>query len=274
MTPDTTVADPVRASTRRAAGAFLRRDLQVNLSYKLPFALELLGIVLTLITFRFVSRLVDPGRVPGGYFAFVTVGLAFSSFFGAISVVAGNLREEQLTGTLESTLSCGLPIPALAVGISAYPMIAAAFSATVYVIAGAFMGLRAPGANWPLAVTSLVLGSTSFAGVGLGGAALVLIVKRAAGATGWLVAFLTLVAGEFFPPQLLPGWMQWVGNLSPFTITLKIGRAATLQGASWSDQAGGLAVLVVMSVAYAAVGIAAIGFGLRWAKRRGTLAGY
>lgn len=268
-------ADVPRATVGQAIGAFLRRDLQVALSYRLPFALEIVTIAFTVFTFSLVAHLVDPGEIQGGYFSFVVVGLAIAAFLDAgVVLVGGNLRQEQVQGTLEATFSAGLPVRALAAGISAYPMISAAIGAVAYVVLGALVGARAPGANWPLAIGVTVLGSLSFAGIGLVGAALVLVFRRAAAATGFLVAVLSLAGGEFFPVRLLPGWFRLLSDLSPFTQTLRLARAAVFERASWGDSSGALAVLAVMAVAFGSLGIWVLALGLRRARRTGGLTQY
>ncbi|MDP9301318.1 MAG: ABC transporter permease [Actinomycetota bacterium] len=260
---------------RRAIAAFAIRDLQIGLSYKIPFVLEILGSVFALLTVWFVARLIGPGIVPGGYFPFVVAGLVVSSFVDAgIEALGGSIRNEQLTGTLEATLASGLPASALAGGMSAYPMISAVFGAVVYGVLAALLGARAPGANWSLALVAIVLGSVAFAGLGLMGAAIVLVVRRASAAVGWLVAALALGAGEFFPPGLLPGWVRGLARLSPFTWCLEVVRNAVLKGGSWSQGWDALAVLAGMAVAFTLLGLAALVLGLRHARRRGTLGQY
>ena len=266
---------PRRASVGDAVSAFFRRDITVSLSYSIPFVLELVALAFTVLTFRFVGQLISPGRVPGGYFAFVSVGLALSAFLDAGVVALGsNLRQEQVQGTLEATLAAGLPIPSLAAGMAAYPMVAAAVSALAYVALAGMLGADAPDANWTLGALSAVIGSVSFVGLGLVGAALVLVIRRAAAATGWLVAVLSLAGGEFFPPGLLPGWFEALANLSPFTQALRLARRAILGGLPWSDSWGSLAILALMAAAYLAVGIGTLSLGIRHAKRTGSIGQY
>ena len=52
------------AGFRRTMAAFFLRDLQVNVSYKLPFAIEIVGTFLTVVTMWFVAKIVDPALVP------------------------------------------------------------------------------------------------------------------------------------------------------------------------------------------------------------------
>jgi ABC-2 type transport system permease protein len=247
----------------------------VALSYPAPFALEAVGAAFTLATTWFVSKLIDAGSVPGGYFAFVTVGLAVGAFlYAGITIVARNVGEEKQRGTLEAIVATRAPMPVLAVGMTAYPVTAAAIIAAVYLLVAGLFGARAPEANWSLAVVAAFFGAVSFAGIGVVGAALVLVIQRAFGAVAWLVTMLSFAAGEFFPRDLLPAWLQTLGALSPMTWTLQLVRAALLGGSSWADQAAGLALLVAMAAVSWLIGIVALSAGLRVARARGTLAGY
>lgn len=279
MSPAPTSAvpsDSVNRITSRALVAFFKRDLRIALSYRIPFLLEFAAIAFTVLMYLFVAELVPSGRVPGGYFSFVLVGLTVSSFLAAgVSVLGANVRSEQVQGTLEALISCGLPIGSLAMGMAAYPMVSAALNTVVYLVVGALAGARAaPGANWTLALAAIVLGSAAFVGVGLIGAALVLVFRRAAAATGWLVAVLALAGGQMFPPDLLPGWLAALSVLSPFTQVLALARAALLEGAGWSESLLELAVLGLQAVAYLALGLLALARGLGHARRTGGLAQY
>jgi len=265
-----------RASVRDAFAAFLRRDLRAALSYKVPFVLEIAAIVFTVVTYTFVSQLILPGSVPGGYFAFVLIGLTVSGFLGAgVYQLGSNLRQEQIQGTLEALLASGVPIGGLAGGMAAYPFVSALWSAVIYVVVGAIAGARAePSANWLLALTALGIGAISFVAIGLVGAALVLIFRRVAAATGWLVAVLSLAGGELFPTDLLPTWFRVLAALSPYTQTLRLIRTALLEGGGWADGASTLIVLAVMALGYGGFGIAALALGLRHARRTGSLGQY
>jgi ABC-2 type transport system permease protein len=159
--------------------------------------------------------------------------------------------------------------------MAAYPFVSALWSAVIYVVVGALAGARAePGANWLLALTALGIGAISFVAIGLVGAALVLIFRRAAAATGWLVAVLSLAGGELFPTALLPGWFRALANVSPYTQTLRLIRSAVLEAGGWADAASTLIVLAVMALGYGAIGIGTLAVGLRHARRTGSLGQY
>jgi ABC-2 type transport system permease protein len=263
-------------TARSAIGAFVRRDARVAWSYRLPLLFaEVVSALFLLITFVYVGRLVGPGQFPGGYFSFAAAGIALTTFLQTgVATLASNFRQEQVQGTLEATLSVGLPVRTVAAGVAAYPMAFAAARAAVYVGLAAVLGARAPGGNWGLALYAVVAGSIAFAGLGLVAAALVVLFRQAQSAAAFLVTLLALAAGTLFPPELLPGWAEGLSELSPFTHSLRLVRRALLEGDSWSASVGDASVLAALAAASAVAGVAALAWSIRRAMRTGAIADY
>lgn len=260
---------------RVRVGAFLRRDVQQAMSYRLHFWLDVASLGFTAVTYSLLAKIVAPGQVAGGYLAFVAVGLAVSTFLGTtVTAGATNLRQEQVQGTFETTLSAGVPAWQIAAGTSAYPLAAGIVRALAFAALAAVVGARMPDANWPLAIAVFVLGAIAFAGIGLAGSALVVVAHQGAAATTWVIALSTLIGGAVFPPRLLPEWVRAIAELSPFTHMLRLVRAALLEGASWSDSAGHLAWLVLLAVVFAASGAGALALAFRRGRRTGALVRY
>jgi ABC-2 type transport system permease protein len=255
--------------------ALIRRDAAVALSYPIPFILEFASIAFAVLTVWFVAKLVPPGEVPGGYFSFVTLGLAVTALLaGTVGIIAGNVRDEQNRGTLEALISTGLPPSDLALGLSAYPLVASGVSGLWYLAFAMMMGAGFEIAGLPVAVAASVLGALAFAGIGIIGAALTIVIQRAAGVVGWTVAVLGMAAGELFPPDLMPVWLQQLAKLSPVTWVLVSVRAALVGGGGLDVALSPLTVLVLMAVALNVAAIASLAAALRFAKARGTLGGY
>ena len=88
--------------------AFLRKDLALEKSYRLSFLSRIFSIIFSVILFYYIARLLGKNATPylaaygGEYFPFVLVGIAFYRYFNvALASYPGNIREGQLTGTLE-----------------------------------------------------------------------------------------------------------------------------------------------------------------------------
>jgi ABC-2 type transport system permease protein len=257
-----------------SAMAFVHRDLQIALSYQVPFLFDFVGAFFVMFEFYYLAKVVPETGATGDYLGFVATGLVVTTFLvSGASVVANNIRQEQVQGTIEVTLSAGLRLSALSLGISAYPLIAGAIRATIYAALAAGLGARVPGANWGLAIATMIVGSVSFVAIGLVAVGLVLVFRQAAGVVGWLVGAATLLAGVIFPLDLLPGWLRFLSGLSAATWTLQTVRAA-LEGTSWAEEWPSVALLAGMGVLYAALAQGALSLGIGHARRAGTLARY
>jgi len=258
-----------------SALAFVRRDLQIALSYKVPFLFDLVGAFFVIFEFYYLSKLIPDAGPTGDYLGFVATGLVVTTFLvSGASVIAANIRQEQVQGTIEVTLSVGLHLPALSLGIASYPVIAGATRAAMYGVLAAALGARVPGANWGLAVAALAIGSISFVAVGLMAVGAVLVFRQAAGAVGWLLGAATLLAGVVFPLELLPGWLRFLSGLSSATWTLQTTRQALLHGAAWSEEWTSLVVLAAMGLVYATLAMLVLSGGLRYARQTGSLSQY
>ena len=258
-----------------SALAFVRRDWQIALSYKVPFLFDFASAIFVMFEFYYLSKLIPDAGATGDYLGFVATGLVVTTFLvSGASVIANNIRQEQVQGTLEMTLSAGLSLSTLSLGISAYPIIAGALRAGVYAALAAVLGARVPGANWGLAVAAMVISSISFVAIGLVAVGLVLAIRQAAGAIGWLLGAATLLAGVMFPLELLPGWLRFLSGLSAATWALQTTRDALLGRSSWEDSFGALGLLVVMGVVYSLLAQVALSWGIRHGLRTGSLSQY
>jgi ABC-2 type transport system permease protein len=262
-------------STRHAARAFGERDLRVALSYRVPFLTDLVAVTFTVVEMYFIAKLVPPARVQGGYFAFVVVGLVVAAVIAAgTSALTTGVRAEQTQGTLEVIAALGIPTSVLSVGLAVYPIFAAVVRAAIFVVAGMALGARFPGGDVPTAIVGLALGSVAFVGIGLVGAALVIVIRQATAAIAWLIGILTFAAGVAFPVEVLPTWLRTLAAASPVTVTLEVVRGALLGSESFGSLFGDIALLAAMALGSLLAGVAALDAGLRWARRKGTLALY
>jgi len=265
-----------RPTTATVARAFLEREFRVSLTYRLLFLAQALGIVFAVVTTWFVAKIVDPASVPSaGYFPFVIAAMLASTFLvAALPGLARNAREEQQRGTLEAIFALGVGPVAYSLGVGVAPVLFAVPQVVLIAVLGAVLGVELSEANWSLAMVSLTIGVVAFAGLGLIGGAAVMAFRRAEAIVGWLVVALTFAAGEYFPPDLLPGWVRTLSLLSPFTWCLDLVRGALLDGWGWAEAADELVVLSAIAAVSCASGVAASILAMRRARRRGTLALY
>ena len=126
--------------------AFLRRDLRLQLSYRFAFFLQFFNVFFGIFMFRFLSLLVGDSAAPyladygGDYFAFVLIGLAFSGSFGVgLRSFASNLRDAQITGTLEAMLMTPSRLSTIILSSGIYDYGFITFQVLVYLALGALI---------------------------------------------------------------------------------------------------------------------------------------
>lgn len=258
--------------------ALARRDLLVQRSYALPFVFDLVWGVVDLFVWYFVSRIVGPESavdLQGAptYFAFALAGVIGSLVVStATSDIAWRVREDQVTGTLETIVTQPVRPWELAAGTAAFPFAYGIVRVALYlVLAVAFLDFGAADVDWLGVVVILGLSGTAFIGLGVLAAAIAVVLKRGAGIVGAVVFAMTFVSGAMFPISVLPGWLQAIGKAMPTRPAFEGLRDALFLGGGWGADAAALAGVTVVLVP---AGVLLLGLALRIARRRGSLGQY
>jgi ABC-2 type transport system permease protein len=264
-----------RATTARAIA---RRDFLVTRSYRLSLAYTTLFGVLELGVYFFISETfadVSSISLQGAptYFAFAAVGIIIGAVVDATSVsVASRLREEQLTGTLEALTTQPVTSLGLCLGFITFPFIFASLNAAVFLIVGSlWMDLDVSQTSWPGVAATLGAAAFALAPIGVLAGAVVLVVKRGVVIVGGLVYAMAILGGAVFPISVLPDWLEPLGYAMPPRFAFDGVRAALFTGQGWANDA---LALIGFGAALAPVALAAFAFGLRRAKRAGTISEY
>lgn len=269
-------ATGVRA-TRISLAAFLLRDWRIARSYRLQFALDVAVAPLALALFFFLNRLVDPARLPRdvdlaqGYFSYVALGVVVLRMVQtALTSFATKLSTEQTTGTFETLLAEPISPTVVVLGTASFELLRALATGAVTMLVAALFGLRfdvGVGSLVGLVVGLPALVAT-FAAVGVTLGATAVVVKQVNALLGLATAALGLLAGAYFPIELLPGPLRVIGNLLPFTWGIDVLRAALLRGELAVDR---LALLVGFAVVALPLSLWLFRRSLDRARRAGTL---
>jgi len=160
--------------------AFVIRDVQLAVSYRLAFFLRVLTILIVVTIAYYVSRIfIGNGNLFSNWrdplAAWIT-GLAVLNYFMTnFSSLANAIRSEQLQGTLESVLMTPISVPGLIVASSTLDFIEATLYSSLYLVFGAlFFGVTYKG-SYLLAFLILLLTTLPLL-FGLGGALLIRLV--------------------------------------------------------------------------------------------------
>ena len=261
---------------------FLWRDFIQETSYKLSFAMQIIGIFSSILVYFFLSKLFgDAGThylkpYGGNYFSFVLIGVAFFSYLGvSVQAISSSIREGQTLGTLEALLITQTEIPTIIVSSSLYGFLWASFKVAVYLFLGvAVFGIDIGRANLAGAFLLLFLTITSFTSVGIISASFVMVLKRG-DPVGWLFTSLSaLLGGLYYPVSVLPDWVQHIAYLLPVTYALEGMRLALLKGYSINELLPNIFALVIFSCIMMPLSIISFKYAVKKAKKEGSLTQY
>jgi ABC-2 type transport system permease protein len=269
---------PILKTTRhRALIALVRRDFTITRSYRVAFVLDIFFGIMNLVVFYFISRTVAlrAGSLQGAptYFAFASVGIVLTVVMQAATTgLARRIREEQLTGTLEVLVMQPMSVVQLAFGLTGFPFLFGAIRGALYIAFGGLF-LALPLGNADILGFVLVLAATgvtlSAVGIALGG--IVLVMKQGEALAGVITFGLTLLSGALFPRDLLPAWLQLVGDVLPTRLAVDGLRGALFEGGGWH---GPLVALVATSLVLIPLSVWLFSALLKIVKRAGSLSQY
>jgi ABC-2 type transport system permease protein len=184
----------------------------------------------------------------------------------AMTFTIGGERNQHTLGYILVSPAPRLPLflgRALPVVVNGF--FVAAFS---LVVGGLIVGIHVPASSYaPLALATLIC-AFSCTGLGLAGAGIGLVMREQAVLANIMFGVLLIFTGANVAVDQLPGWMQSISNVLPFTHGIEAAREVA-DGASLSAVADLLAVEVSLGLAYGALGYAFIRgaerLSLRWA---------
>ncbi|OQZ04897.1 MAG: ABC transporter [Candidatus Brocadia sp. UTAMX1] len=262
--------------------AFVWKDFIHEASYKLAFFMQVFGILITTVTFFYLSKLLgDVGTsylkpYGGDYFSFVLIGVAFFNYLKvSMDGLSASIREGQMVGTLEALLVTQTEIPAIILSSSLYSFIFASFKVAVFLILGAFFfGVDMGNANIAGALLILLLTIISFSSIGIISASFVMVLKKG-NPVNWLFTNASgILGGLYYPVSVLPKWLQKLSAVLPVTYSLEGMRLALLKGSSLSALLPNIAALTAFSAIMLPLSVLVFGYAVKRAKIDGTLTQY
>ncbi|MGB2631049.1 MAG: ABC transporter permease [Candidatus Omnitrophota bacterium] len=261
---------------------FLKKDIRLELSYKLSFMLRVLSIGLFCLVFFFLARMLGESQIKtlekynGDYFAFALIGMAFYSFFTVLlNSFSSRLREEQLTGTLEAIFTAPVRVPTFLAGISILSLARGFISVAIFFGVGIFV-LKAGVAmsDLPVFCVTLLLCTVNFLSIGIIASSFILVFKRGNPVNWFLETVFLLAGGVIYPVSVLPGWIQKISNVLPMTYALQALRATLIPGADTAGTGHEITKLLAGAVILLPIAIIMFWSAMNIVKKRGTLAHY
>jgi ABC-type polysaccharide/polyol phosphate export permease len=259
-----------------AATAIFRRDLGVYVTYRWRLGTQYIGVLFSLAIFYYISRLVQIGQFssPDAYFSFAAVGVIIVQVLQSTMDIPTAVRQELVAGTFERmAVSPFGPVLSI-LSLFLFPIALAVVSMLItLVLTSLVFGLDTSWATVPLAIPVAAIGAVALGGVALLFAALVVRYKQAPGAA-YVLAAISLIAGFYFPPSLLPWWLEWASQVQPFTPAVELLRHLLvdqpLPHAAWLD----VTKLVGFSAVLVPIGVLGLSVAVERGRRLGTLTEY
>lgn len=262
--------------------AFLKRDFQIAVSYRLKFVLQLGGIFISTLMFFFLSRLVGQGVADqlepygGNYFSFVLIGIAFTDYLSvSLSSFAGQIRSAQMQGTLEALLVTPTSVPTILFSSSLYNFFFTSLRVFLYLAIGViFFGLKLHVTSILAFFVIMILTILAFSGIGLLSAGFIIVFKQGSPISFLVTTVSGLLGGVFYPVAVLPSWLEPFAYLLPITHALEAMRQILLNGATLAAVYNQALMLALFAALLLPLGLAAFGYGLRMARKEGSLIHY
>lgn len=261
--------------------AFFVRDYRLAVSYRAGFFFEIVGAIVNVFIFYFVSEFFGSAlsgeleQYGGNYFLFVIVGIAFTTYLRVgLSGISTKVRDGQLMGTLELMLISPSRLPVTLLSSTLWAHLMATFGVLTYVAFAVLVGPELGSPNIGIALVALVVAIIGFNAIGLIVAASVIVLKQGS-PVNWLVNTASvLLAGVFYPTTALPEPLEAIGRLLPMTHALDIVRRSLLAGEGMATLAPSFVALVVLTALYLPLGVLACHHAVRVAQTDGSLTAY
>lgn len=258
---------------------FMQRDVLTELRYPLSFVLQLMGILFSTTTYYFVAQLFGKGIAPqlanygGDYFAFVLIGIAFAGYQSvALYNFSSVIQSAQVMGTLEAMLVTPTRLSTILFSSSLWTFAFTSLRVVIYLLAGILVfGANLQHANLLSALAILCLSILSLSGIGILSASFIMVFKQGSPINFLIGSLSSLLAGVYYPVQVLPGWLQALARFFPLTYSLEAMRRALLNGETLVELRSEVGVLAVFSAVLLPLGLAAFRYAVWRARKDGSL---
>jgi len=261
--------------------AFVRRGFLLDCSYRAAIPFRLVAGIVPLLFFFFLKELVSSGdprlqKYGGDYFAFATIGVALSQYFAsALGASIREVRNAQMSGVLEMTLSTATSPFAVLLHGAVYQFLFASLQFTIVLLAAVLgFGLDLSSANWTAFSIGFFCATMAFLGLSIVATGFVIHTKNAEPVQLVLGGLSSFLAGAYFPVAVFPSSMQELAELIPMTHALEVLRATLLTGATVVEVGTSLRALVLLGAILMGMGLWVLSWVISRARRDGTLGQY
>jgi ABC-2 type transport system permease protein len=262
--------------------AFVKRDFQNEISYRISFLLQIFGIFINVSVFFFLSKLFGTAQMPqlaqygGNYFAFVLIGIAFNYYLSvSLNSLSQSIREGQIMGTLEALLVTQTEIPTIIISSSVYGFLFTTLRVIIFMVIGVLVyGLDLSRANYAGAIVILLISIIAFSSFGILSASFVMVLKKGDPVASLFNGISWLLGGDYYPVSIVPSWLKPFSYFLPITYSLEGMRLALIKGDSFYQLLPSILSLLLFTAVLMPISIFSFQYAIRLAKRDGSLTHY
>jgi ABC-2 type transport system permease protein len=266
--------------------ALMRRDAHNWSSYKMQVVISILGAMVGFaswgfnasyrnVTVTFLSFQSTPVYTTS-YLAFIVTGILVSN---VVLSLTGGVTSGLRPWMLESILMTGIRPSTFVLGTVAWSYLLSVVFFFPQLLIGLFFFNVSLNVNLLTFFASVLISGIIVFGISMASVGMRLVTK-VTDPINWILGIsMSLLSGQTFPVQYLNNYIPGISNLSwalPYTWIFDIVRLSTLTGASIFDP--GVAEALLISLVYAVVlvpvGLYIFMWGLKRAKKQGTLGWY
>jgi ABC-2 type transport system permease protein len=259
--------------------AFLRRDYLIWISYRFNLVSHWMHVAVFLGFIYFAGRILGGNppdflsRYDTDYVGFLLVGIAFAEVWSRALAIPGKLREAQSLGTLEVMLVSPHGLARIMLASALFVVCLSLVTFVAYVIMAVGVLGYWHNANLLVAALVFVLMMAVMIAIGLLSCAFVLVLKEGDPVIATYGLLNAIFGGIFFPPVVLPIWLQPVSFAMPLTHGLEAMRLA-LVGRGFDDVWPQLLILSITLILLIPAVIVALKWAVGRAKMEGSLVQY
>jgi ABC-2 type transport system permease protein len=265
----------------RVIGAMWKAGFLTAWSYRVRFALSLASVAITVVPMFFVAGALQP--VMGTaienegqrYFDFLVLGFVCLALVQVcVSALPNQVGGDIQNGFFETLTGTPAGIPAVLMGLVAYPVFWALLKNTILVLLALIMGMHFKLTSLP--DTALIIGLLLIAhiGVGLVATAAVITFRSTLALPELILSGSALLGGVYWPTSVIPSWIQRISEVLPVSYGLIALRKTALDGAPLSAVQNEVMSLAAFALFFSAAGGLAMAAAIANARRRGSLSYY
>jgi ABC-2 type transport system permease protein len=266
----------------KASYAFVERNINLVKRYWGWEVVYLMYSIVNALSITFIAKaspaitgITFTAEEVNKFILYLVVGTLVWNYLAVVfDAISETITWERWEGTIEYTFMAPISRLTHLFGSTLFAIFYGVLHTVVILgVVALFFEVSLANANFSGAILLLVVGSVSFVGMGILAAVLPLLFpERGAQMTNVIKALILLVSGVYFPITELPGWMQFIGQLSPAYYVLAGMRQALLDNASIPSLGQPfLLPLLVIGVFAVPLGLFVFTTAERYAKRTGRL---